>query len=106
MLYFTNTWWMAISFGVVWGAVNGFERIVMNIVWPNYFGREYLGSIKGLAQTVMVTGSALGPLPFGIFYDWLGGYQEIILLSLLFPITAGILALLSPKPRYEDYHGT
>jgi MFS family permease len=104
ILLFTDTWWMAVAFGVFWGFVNGFERIVLNIVWPNYFGREHLGSIKGLAQTVMVVGSALGPLPFGLFYDWLGGYQEIILLTILFPVTAGIFALLSPQPKYEDYH--
>lgn len=106
ILYFTDAWWLAIAFGVMWGIVNGFERIVLNIVWPNYFGREHLGSIKGLAQTVMVTGSALGPLPFGIFYDWLGGYQEVIILTMIFPITAGIFALLSPQPDYERYHGT
>ncbi|SFK36297.1 Predicted arabinose efflux permease, MFS family [Halobacillus dabanensis] len=104
ILLFTDTWWMAVVFGVFWGFVNGFERIVLNIVWPNYFGREHLGSIKGLAQTVMVVGSALGPLPFGLFFDWFGGYQEIILLTILFPVTAGILALLSPQPKYEDYH--
>ncbi|MCA1012929.1 MFS transporter [Halobacillus halophilus] len=104
LLLFTDTWWLAVAFGVLWGFVNGFERIVLSIVWPNYFGREHLGSIKGLAQTVMVIGSALGPLPFGIFYDWLGGYQEVILLTIAFPITAGILALSSPQPRYEDYH--
>ncbi|MBX0359688.1 MFS transporter [Halobacillus sp. Nhm2S1] len=105
ILLFTNSWWMAVAFGIFWGFVNGFERIVLNIVWPNYFGREHLGSIKGLAQTVMVVGSALGPLPFGLFFDWLGGYQEVILLTILFPVTAGILALLSPQPKYEDYHG-
>ncbi|WP_406945406.1 MFS transporter [Halobacillus sp. SY10] len=104
ILLFTNSWWMAVAFGVFWGFVNGFERIVLNIVWPNYFGREHLGSIKGLSQTVMVVGSALGPLPFGLFFDWLGGYQEVILLTILFPVTAGILALLSSQPKYEDYH--
>ncbi|WP_173918862.1 MFS transporter [Halobacillus sp. Marseille-Q1614] len=104
VLFFSNSWWLAIGFGIVWGIVNGFERIVLNIVWPNYFGRQHLGSIKGLAQTVMVTGSALGPLPFGIFYDWLGGYQEVILLTILFPLTAAVLALLSPQPNYKDYH--
>ncbi|WP_181350160.1 MFS transporter [Thalassobacillus sp. CUG 92003] len=104
LVFITQSVFMALVFGVVWGVINGFERIVLNIVWPNYFGREHLGSIKGLAQTVMVIGSALGPLPFGIFYDWLGSYQEIILLTILFPITAAIFALLSPQPNYEDYH--
>ncbi len=90
----------AVIYGVVWGLVNGFERIVLNIVWPNYFGREHLGSIKGLAQTVMVIGSAFGPLPFGLFYDWFGGYQEILWVMIIFPLIAAVFSLLSPKPSY------
>ncbi|WP_102336386.1 MFS transporter [Salimicrobium jeotgali] len=106
LLFFTSSTLLAFSFAVVWGAVNGFERIALNIVWPNYFGRTHLGSIKGLAQTVMVIGSALGPLPFGIFYDLFGGYQEAILAILIFPVTAVILALLSPKPDPLEYGAT
>ncbi|SDK30896.1 MFS transporter [Sediminibacillus albus] len=102
ILLFTNSAVMAIIFGVMWGIVNGFERITLSIVWPNYFGREHLGSIKGLAQTCMVVSSAFGPLPFGLFYDWFGGYQEILLVMLLLPVTAGILALFAPQPTYPD----
>ncbi|WP_311771630.1 MFS transporter [Salirhabdus euzebyi] len=91
----------AVVYGAVWGIVNGLERIVLSIVWPNYFGREHLGSIKGLAQSVMVVGSALGPLPFGLFFDWFHGYNEILILIIIFPLVAGILALLSNKPEYK-----
>ncbi|MFD2924755.1 MFS transporter [Halobacillus naozhouensis] len=98
-----NSWTMAMLYGVVWGVVNGFERIVLSIVWPNYFGREHLGSIKGVAQTVMVLGSAFGPLPFGLFYDWFGGYQEILWVMILLPLLAAIFSLLSPKPNYETH---
>ncbi|WP_245693858.1 MFS transporter [Sediminibacillus halophilus] len=101
VLLFTESAAMAIAFGVVWGVVNGFERITLNIVWPNYFGREHLGSIKGLAQTCMVISSAFGPLPFGLFYDLFGGYQEILLVMLLLPITAGTLSLFAPQPVYQ-----
>lgn len=103
LLFFTDSVVLAFSFAVVWGMVNGFERIALNIVWPNYFGRMHLGSIKGLAQTVMVIGSALGPLPFGVFYDLFGGYQEAIVVILIFPVAATVLALLSPKPDPEKY---
>ncbi|WP_245208090.1 MFS transporter [Sediminibacillus dalangtanensis] len=101
VLLFTDSAAMAIAFGVIWGVVNGFERITLNIVWPNYFGREHLGSIKGLAQTCMVISSAFGPLPFGLFYDLFGGYQEILLVMLLLPITAGTLSLFAPRPTYQ-----
>lgn len=97
-----SSWTGAVIYGVVWGIVNGFERIVLSIVWPNYFGREHLGSIKGLAQTVMVLGSAFGPLPFGIFYDWFGGYQEILWVMIALPLLAAIFSLLSPKPSYSN----
>ncbi|WP_051189154.1 MFS transporter [Halalkalibacillus halophilus] len=95
-----------IVYGVIWGVAHGFERITLNIVWPNFFGRTNLGSIKSIAQSVMVIGSALGPLPFGVFYDWQGGYSEILLLSLTLPAIAAIFALISPPPKYEDYHGS
>jgi MFS family permease len=101
VLWQLNTVFGAIVYGGLWGMVNGLERIVLSIVWPNYFGREHLGSIKGLAQSVMVIGSALGPLPFGLFYDWFHGYNEILLLIILFPLIAGILSLLASKPVYK-----
>ncbi|WP_188207804.1 MFS transporter [Alkalibacillus aidingensis] len=91
-----------IIYGVIWGMAHGFERITLNIVWPNYFGRQHLGSIKSIAQSVMVIGSALGPLPFGIFYDWQGGYSEILLLTLILPLLAAIFAFTSPAPEKKE----
>jgi MFS family permease len=90
---------MAIVFGVVRGIVGGFEAISLGIIWPNYFGRKHLGSIKGFAMTTMVIGSAFGPLPFGIAYDIFGGYSEIIILMMLFPLLGIAAALASPQPK-------
>lgn len=98
LLLFSQNLYMAFLFGIVRGVVQGFETICIGIVWPNYFGRKYLGSIKGLVQTTVVVSSALGPIPFGLAYDWLGGYFEIILLSMLFPALGALAAYLSPKP--------
>ncbi|MCF6409951.1 MFS transporter [Pseudalkalibacillus salsuginis] len=99
ILIYTESYWMAILFGVVWGMVNGLERITLSIIWPDYFGRKHLGSIKGLAMTTMVIGSAFGPLPYGFAYDLFGGYTEILLLTMVFPILGFIFALISPKPE-------
>lgn len=97
-LLFINSTFMAIIFGILWGVSNGFERIALNYVWPSYFGRMALGSIKGSAMTVMVLGSALGPLPFGFAFDLFGGYQEILLATLLFPALGILCSLLAKKP--------
>lgn len=98
VLQYTTTFSLAILFGVIWGISNGFERIALNYVWPYYFGRAALGSISGLATSVMVLGSAVGPLPFGIAYDLLGNYEMIIWYSLVFPLTGIVAAALAVKP--------
>lgn len=54
---------VGVMFGIIWGIGNGLERITLNIIWPNYFGRRYIGSINGIAMMIMVIGSAFGPLP-------------------------------------------
>ncbi len=95
---------MMIALGVLWGGVNGYFAITNNMIWPNYFGRTYLGSIKGFTMMAMVIGSAAGPLPFGFAFDYFGGYTEILLLTAIFPFLAFISAATSPKPEYEEYH--
>ncbi|SHK14353.1 Sugar phosphate permease [Anaerobranca californiensis DSM 14826] len=94
----TSNYLTAIFLGCIWGMVNGFFSIANGIVWPSYFGRKNLGSIRGVAMTAMVIGSAFGPLPFGFAYDYFGGYREILLISTIFPILGSIAAYLSPKP--------
>lgn len=98
-----HTMLFAVIYGVIWGMISGFERITLNIVWPNYFGRKYLGSIKGIAMTSMVIGSAFGPLPFGLAYDYFGGYKEIIYIMMAFPLLGAIAAWLSPPPKAGEF---
>lgn len=92
---------IAIAFGILWGISGGFERIALNYVWPSFFGRQSLGSIKGSAMTVTVLGSALGPLPFGLAYDYFGGYDEILLILITLPILGIAASLLAKKPVKE-----
>lgn len=98
LLIFSKSIILAVAFGVLWGIVGGVERIALNVIWPNFFGRKHIGSIKGLAMSVMVIGSAFGPLPFGIFYDFFGGYNEILLVMMIFPALGAVSALLAKKP--------
>jgi MFS family permease len=98
ILFQTHSVMSAILFGCVRGIVGGFESITLNIIWPRYYGRTHLGSINGVAKTTMVVASAFGPLPFGIAYDWFKGYNEILLIMMLFPLIGIILAWFSPQP--------
>ncbi len=89
---------MAIFYGVLRGITGAFEAIQSGVLWPSYFGRKHLGSIRGVAMTASVLGSAFGPLPFGFAFDFFGGYKEVLLLAMIFPAIGAVAALLSPPP--------
>jgi MFS family permease len=94
---------MAILFAVLWGIGGGIERITLNIVWSNYFGRKYLGSISGVAMMVMVIGSAAGPLPLGIGFDTFQSYTESLFLLMIFPAIGLVSAILAKKPDRQEF---
>ena len=98
MLIYISNLPQALFYAVVWGAVAAFSEINNGVIWPNYFGREHLGSIRGAAMTAMVIGTAFGPLPFGFAYDRLGGYNEIMVLSMVYAAVGVVAALMAPKP--------
>ena len=98
LLVQTDSYSAAILFGVARGLVGGFEAISLGIIFPNYFGRANIGSIKGVSATIMVIGSAFGPLPFALAYDRFGSYQEIIYMMMVFPLIGAIFAFISRKP--------
>lgn len=99
MLLVTTNMVMAILFGTLWGIANGLERIGLNVIWPNYFGRKYIGSINGIGATMMVLGSAFGPLPFGVGFDIFNSYTPILLMTLIFPIAGVFCSLIAKKPE-------
>jgi MFS family permease len=99
LLYNSQIPYLAVGYGVIIGIAKGFNGVCNNVVWANYYGREYLGSIKGFSMTTLVVGSAFGPLPFGIAYDVFGGYRQILFIMMVFPVLAIFAALASPKPR-------
>lgn len=89
----------ALLFGILWGICCGFENMNYNYIWPSYYGRLYLGSIRGLTMTSMVIGSAFGPLPFGFFYDSFGGYREVLGVMFFFTLLASVSSLLAVSPK-------
>ncbi|ENH95814.1 major facilitator superfamily protein [Gracilibacillus halophilus YIM-C55.5] len=93
---------VAIIIGVLWGVANGFNRIATNVIWPDYFGRKYIGSINGVGATMMVVASAFGPLPFGYGYDLFESYTPVLLISLIFPVIGLIASLLATKPTQQE----
>ncbi len=89
---------VVILYAILSAIFNGFNSVTTEALWPNYYGRKHLGSIRSIATTAMVIGSALGPLPFGFAFDLFNGYKEIIIIMMIFPVIASIASIISPPP--------
>ena len=98
-LYLANSMTLVLVYGVIMGIQMGIQAIVRGVVWPDYFGRKHLSTIRGVNMMAGVIGSALGPLPFGYAYDMFGGYSEILLVSMIFPLAGIFIGMLAKKPE-------
>lgn len=90
----STTLW-AVILGIGRGAAMAFFSISSNVVWPAYFGRRHLAGIRGFSMTAMVVLSAFGPMPFGLAYDWFGGYGEILVIMVAISFISAALAFFS-----------
>jgi MFS family permease len=93
----------AIAYAIVFGINNAAMHTHISYLWPHYFGRRFLGSIQGSAQTIAVVGASLGPIPLGAAYDLFGSYQGALLLLSLLPVLCAIAVLFMQPPRLEKY---
>jgi MFS family permease len=91
----------AALYGIVFGINNAAVHTHMSYVWPRFFGRRYLGSIQGTAQTIAVIGASLGPLPLGAAFDLYGAYTGALLTLAVLPVLCSIAILLMRPPQLE-----
>lgn len=90
---------MSLVYAALRGASGALWMVGADVAWPSYYGRKYLGSIRGFGFGVGVFGAAIGPLPFGIVYDTLGGYGPAIAALLVLPVIAAVAVWFSRPPE-------
>lgn len=89
---------LTILFGMLLGICTGLQATISNVIWAKYFGRLHLGSISGMASTLLVASSALGPMPMGIARDLLGNYVAVLIGLALLPLILSVATLIYNKP--------
>jgi hypothetical protein len=89
---------LALVYAALRGISGGFWSVAADVAWPSYFGKRHLGNIRGFGTSMGIAGAALGPIPFGLAYDLLGGYNPAILGLLVLPIIGGLAVLLARAP--------
>ena len=84
---------------MIWATAGGAYVTANNLIWPNYFGRRYLGTIRGIVFPVQVAATGMGPPVYGFLLD--GGLDPATLwmISTGMFAAAGLLLLLARPPE-------
>jgi MFS family permease len=102
LVMFLTTTWQALVYGTMIGIANGFTMTTSAVIWPNYYGRRFIGSIRGVAMTMMVAAAALGPLLLSLGFDLTGSYPMVLGIALVVPATCSVLAYAARPPAQEQ----
>ena len=90
--------WQAILYGGFIGLAGGAAGTTNAVIWPNYYGREHLGAIRGIVTSGSVFFAALGPLPFGLLFDVSNNYTSAVLVFMALPAACAISAFKATPP--------
>lgn len=101
VLFMADSVSLVMVYGILMGIQMALQGLVMGVIWPAYYGRKHLSTIRGTTMMAGVIGSALGPLPYGYAYDLFGGYTEVVIASMIFPLIGIGLGFLAKKPVKE-----
>lgn len=93
--------WHTVLYSALMGFSGGAFRVLDASLWPHYYGRRHLGSIRGLTMMGTMGGTALGPYPLGLSFDHLGSYVPALwfFIALLGAMAVILLFLRPPRKR-------
>ncbi len=88
------------------GIVSGIYNVLMAVTWPRYYGREHLGKITGFVMSLIVFGSAFGPILFSLSLSRFGTYSCGIYLLAFFVLLLSIFSYKArnPQQRFDPNH--
>lgn len=89
----------ALGYGLMLGLAGGTVRALTSALHPKWFGTDNIGAIKGVAHTVSVAASAIGPLLLSLGNDLSDGYHPALRVSagIALVIAAGTLLARDPS---------
>lgn len=93
--------WMLYIYATAFGVAMGMGSVFDGTVWVNLYGRLNQGAIRGFVATALVAGTSIGPLVFGVSYDYLGSYNPAIWIGIALSALAMSLATIVQKPTRE-----
>ena len=92
----------SLSTGIPMGFLLGFGvggvHLLLRLTWADYYGRLYLGSIRGLTLPAQIGGQAIGPIIAGFMFDSTGGYGTPFTVFGIIVAFAAVMVLIATPP--------
>ena len=83
----------------VFGLGIGGMMFLQNFIWADYFGRESVGSIRGLVNPINLVVGGLGAPAAGYVRDITGTYDPAWWVGVALMVFAALLTLATPAPK-------
>ena len=80
------------------GSVSAGSNVIISILYADYYGRNSLGRIRGVSETGVLIGQAVGPLLAGILFDSHGSYSFVFVLFGGLALACSLLVLTAKPP--------
>ncbi|HSF29112.1 MAG TPA: MFS transporter [Candidatus Tectomicrobia bacterium] len=90
-----------VSAAVLGGGVGGLH-VLLRLAWADYYGRQHLGTIRGITLPVQIGGQAVGPIAAGFVFDSSGSYRMIFLCFAAVVVLGSLLVLTAVPPSDAD----
>ena len=97
--WFSDTLTTGLMASGMLGVGVGGLHLLLRLPWADYYGRQYLGSIRGLTLPVQIAGQAVGPVLAGFMYDSYGNYQVPFTIFAIGASLGAVLVLMATPPR-------
>jgi len=82
------------GYGGVFGVAQGMQGALLGSAYAYYFGRAHHGTIRGLANTVFIGGTAIGPAVLALGPDVMGGFAPILWMVTPIPLVLALAAFV------------
>ena len=99
MLQISSQAFLYISVAYMGLMLGGFP-ILVQLIWPEFFGRMYIGSIMGLVQFITTLVGSTGPLIAGIVSDQTGSYESALYVLIATWLLCAVV-ILAVRPERE-----
>jgi sugar phosphate permease len=74
-------------------------HFLLRLAWADYYGRQHIGTIRGITLPVQIGGQAIGPVAAGAVFDLTGGYHGAFVFFAGAVALASLLVLTAVPPR-------